>query len=169
MRNYSRKQNSNVKYPEMKSFISPAFEHEKMTNMFGDINKEGNIRVLEPYQVRTLDEYIDIDNLNQEFIQTTSFSGKSNAVSNISTAEDQDRIMKIIALQSNIYNNRFNIRSNFEDFNKFSNGRLYPETSQKLKRDKELIIMKRLNIKSFGNQTQRVHSTHRPHRMHFLS
>jgi hypothetical protein len=58
-----------------KRFISPAFAHAKLSKLFGTVNKDGKERVLEPYQVRTLDEYIDFDNLNQELRQSQTSLG----------------------------------------------------------------------------------------------
>lgn len=64
--------------PLRSTFISPAFCHSKTAHMFGRVDKEGQVRELEPYQVRTLDEYIDIENLNQEMIQSYSSLGNSH-------------------------------------------------------------------------------------------
>jgi hypothetical protein len=69
-----------VSDPGLRSFISPAFVHVENINMFGGVNKDGQARVLEPYQLRTLDEYIDLDNLNQELLQNCSSSCKLKCI-----------------------------------------------------------------------------------------
>ena len=58
--------------PIKTTFISPAFEHANTKNMFGSVNKDGKVRVLYPYQVQTLDMYIDMDNINQEILKSQS-------------------------------------------------------------------------------------------------
>jgi SLT domain-containing protein len=68
---------------------------------------------------------------------------------NLAPNEGQDKILKVIALQSSIYNNKFKVESNFEEFNKFCHGKLYPNNTIKNELKSKQAFEKRLNIKNY--------------------